>query len=276
MHPIVTALGVARATAWTCGVDGEASRGVFCLAQRDGGCVKAGTETWPWARTAVSTTSSISNFAVFFVFVFFLGPVPAQLCYQHWTSVIKRILRHVRKPELSIPLPLLPGLTYKEPLARFPTGTQSELRAPEGRGSMRTCVVSVSWSCAGCAEGSAVASWKSNGYHVKRVGIPDSATLEGEARTSCFRMGRGKRDVFRVRRRGTQGDADESRRHLWEVADSITGRKHKRGVGADTPVMGLVATVSYGRTVSPYRQKVWGDGLNGGVNGKGEAKIDEG
>jgi hypothetical protein len=190
--------------------------------------------------SSATTTSFFSSFAVFFVFVFFLGPVPAQLCYQDWTSVIKRILRHVRKPELSMPLPFLPGLAYKEPLARFPTGTQSELRVPEGRGSMRTCVVSVSWSCAGCAEGSAVASWKSNGYHVKRAGIPDSATLEGEARTSCFRMGRGKRGVFRVRRRGTQGDADESRRHLWEVADSITGRKHRRGVGADTPVMGLV------------------------------------
>jgi hypothetical protein len=61
MHLIVTALGVARATAWTCGVDGEASRGVFCLAQRDRGCVEAGTEMWPWARTAVCRRRALSQ-----------------------------------------------------------------------------------------------------------------------------------------------------------------------------------------------------------------------
>lgn len=75
----------------------------------------------------------------------------------------------------------------------------------------------------------------------KRLGISDSVTREGEARASCFRMGRKKRYIFSVRRGGTQGyEADESRRHQWEVVDSTTGSKYRRGVGKDTPVMGLV------------------------------------
>ena len=87
------------------------------------------------------------------------------------------------------------------------------------------------------------------GYHVKPVGVLVSVMLGEESSYELLLiwMGRVKRGGLQGRRGDTQDcKAKESRRRLYEVADSFTWSK-QRGIGED----GRICNVPVSRTLVP-------------------------